>query len=286
MPTFKSPSPVSSPSSVGIPGTSGTTGASLQWETVSDTMASRSCVMEVFGDTGTGKTRLSLTSPGPIAYFYAHETGKGLVEAEVAKGKEIRRLNFGGVFRGNEVEIAQQARTLLDNLEKEIYNAYTWARTVILETHTELWQLFRYAYFGALKPSAGRVDRNYDPVNARFLSLMNNARQFSETVNTVLVGHTDDEWTRPTEGQGTKTGRTVRATTSKFVERKADVIIRTDYPVLGGSFKFRLEKCWLHASQFLGQEFENPEDDNGELAYGLPDILGMISGTDSNEWKV
>lgn len=250
-----------------------------EWEDAPEEFTRRSTIMTVYGDTGSGRTTLALTAPGPIALIHAAEKIDGIVQ-KFSRDKKIRVHNFGAVFRGgDESEIAAQAMEVWRKFESAYYDAYGWARTIVIDTHTELWELIRIAYFGDLKPSTGRVDANYGPVNARWRSLLKHYRQ-QEGTNLILLGQTKDEYkSKKTatgkDGMGERTGNTIHAG-QKEVLIGSDVVVRTRINVKEGEFSSVIEKPWMNGPM-LGFECD------AEMS-NFPVIMGLITDTDAEEW--
>ncbi len=53
-----------------------------EWEDAPTEFTRRSVVLEIYGDTGTGRTTLALTAPGTIAVLHAAEKLEGLFQRE------------------------------------------------------------------------------------------------------------------------------------------------------------------------------------------------------------
>jgi len=249
------------------------------WEDAPVELTRRSVILDIYGDTGTGRTSLALTAPGPIAYFHCDEKVEGVIQPR-AREKTIRVHNFGGEFWGDSDDISRQAYEKWAQFKAAWYDAFTWARTIVLDTHTEAWELVRYAYFGALKPVEGRLELNWGPPNADWQSVIKFARSHENT-NVVLIGQTSDEYKKTANSRmGEKTGKTVEAGQKKLVGRTSfwlDVKVRT-FASLKGEFLCKVEKPWWNGDM-MGAEFE------GELMQ-FPLIMGMISQTDPDEWAV
>lgn len=259
------------------PKSSTSTSTNVQWERAPNTITRRHVMVEVYGDTFTGRSTFALTAPGPIAYIHTSE--KWDVVTNFAEQKQIEMVNCGGAFLGSDEQNEAHAREVLNTLKAAWVQAFSWAKTIIIDTHYEAWQIARIAYFGALKPDGGRIERNYDPINAEFGSLVNLFRLQKDTqTNVILVGQTQDEYTKPKEGQGQRTGKTVRATSFKQVPVKADVVVRTYSELRQGRpvYKSVLEKAWI-AGHMLGTELE------GDMST-FPNVMSLITGTDPEEW--
>lgn len=254
------------------------------WQPAPTTFDIRGGVLiEVWGPTGTGRTTLALSAPPPIAYIYFHEKVRGIIEP-FARVKEIRTYLAGGVFIGEPEEVKSEAEVRMKEFEAVYYDAYKWARSIIIDTHNEAWMLERLGEFGAPKPTKGRIDRNWAPINNRWMSMLNTVRTQTKT-NVVFIGQTEDEWKDSADGFGKKTGKLIRVSTkaSDQVLLKADLSIRTDKRAVkvGGENKLEfvstIWKGWGKADEYEGMELD------GDLNT-LPQILALITETEAEEW--
>lgn len=316
MATIKTSAPASNPgirtapsvtSIIGAPGASAANPSSL-WEDAPTEIERRSVILEVYGDSGTGRSTFAFSAPPPIAYLFAAEKTEGIVQRAQMRarqmGSNVRVHNFGAVFTGQDNDaIALQAKPVLDALLAAFYDSLNWARTIILDTHTEAWELFRIGHFGSFKPEGGRVDSNYGPVNALWRSMFKAAR-LKETCNFIVIGQTKDEWVtkskNPTagaeggiakvafssqrkgkggsDGIGERTGRTVRAGQKEIVPL-CDVIVRTNklFEDTGGStFSSRIEKGWYNA-EYEGMEFPAEKSN-------FSNVMAVLTESDPAEW--
>ena len=256
---------------------------SALWEAAPTEFSTTSTLLHVYGDTGTGKSTLALTAPGPIAYMHAAEKIVGIVEP-FARKKDVRLYNFGATFPGgNPQATAKAANEVWMRMCEAWYDAYGWARTIVWDTHDEGWELIRLARFGGLKPTGGRVDANYGPVNAEFKALFKRFRE-QDRANVILIGHTKDEYVKSkttggSEGMGQRTGNTIVAG-QKDVVKSCDVSVRMrkDFDD-DGSLKFfaRIEKGWMNA-QVEGIELE---DDMATFS----EIMSIVTGLEAEEWS-
>lgn len=266
---------------ISVSGSTKTYGSSsTQWEQAPKLFTRRSgIVMEIWGPTGTGRTSLALTAPGPIAYIYFHEKIDGIVQ-KFANEKDIRMFKAGGVFRGDSDEIEKAAWASMQEFEAAYYDSFSFARTTIVDTHNEAWLLERLAEFGAPKPSKGQVKNNYGPVNNRWMSMLNMARSKAESkdmTNVIFIGQAEEEWKPNALGFDSKTGRIVRmsSSASNQVLLKSDVSIRTDKK--DGNFTSTVLKGWWNADS------EDSYLENSASTYSM--LMGLITETDPREWE-
>lgn len=278
-------------SSSSSPGRSISNNSSIQWEQAPTLFTKRSgVIMEIWGPTMTGRTTLALTAPGPIALISFHEKIDGVVQAAKSAGKglrDIRIFKAGKIFRGTPQQIQSDAWEAMCAYEAAYYDAFNWARTVIVDTHPEAWYLERLAEFGADRPvknpetgKVGRIEQNWAGINNRWMSMLNKARSqdgddFSQT-NVIFIGQVEDEWKDGEGGIGKKTGRLVRTSTkaSDQVLLKSDISVRTDKH--RGDFISTIYKGWWNASS------EDMELRNEMSNFGM--IMGLVTETDPDEW--
>lgn len=245
----------------------------ILWEDAPTEFTKRVSLAEVYGDPGTGKTTFALSAPGPIAYLHAAEKIDGVIQ-KFSREKKVRIYNFNGTFRGAPRDIAAQAQEVWKGLRAAWVDAFGWARTIVLDTHTEAWELIRVAYFGALKPEGGRIDANYGPVNAEWKSLLKHFRT-QDRCNLILLGQTKEEYkTSPKSPMGERTGRTIRAG-QKDVPYFADVILRMDKA--DGDFTATIEKGWFNGPM------EGVPYMNEDVKWST--IMSAITETDPEEWE-
>lgn len=258
--------------------TSGDTG----WEDAPLDFTSRSCHVNIYGDTGTGRTRLALTMPGPIALAHTNEKIDGLIQ-QFAREKKIKVFNFGGSFRGSPEAISNQAQPIWSRMSNSWYDAVdNWARCVVMDTETEGWELLRLARFGELNPQ-GRTESLYGPVNAEWISHFKRHKMLppSRVCSIVSISQSKDEYKDVTKNgrkSSERTGNTIRAG-QKGIPFAADVIIRTSKRYdreKGTVFTATVEKGWWNALS-EGTEFENDD-------CRLPYILALITETEEEEW--
>ncbi len=249
-------------------------GAATGWTDAPTEFTRRVAEVLVYGDTGTGRTRLALTMPGPIGLAHTAEKIEGVVQ-QFSRTKKIRCVNFGGAFSGSPQQIADKAGPIWNSMVTAWTDAIdNWARTVIMDTDSEGWEILRLARFGELTPR-GRLDHMYGPVNAEWRSLFKHFRA-QERCSVVSIGQTKNEYKdviRNGKPSSEPTGRTIRAG-HKEQGFMSDVVIRTSKE--DGTFRATIEKGWF-AAETEGLTFENED-------CRLPYILSVITGTDEKEW--
>lgn len=254
-------------------------GEDLLWEDAPADVTRRHVHMDILGPTGSGRTRLALTAPGPVGLAHTAEKIDGVVQKFKKEGKDIRLLNFGGTFSGvTEQEIANAATPVWNKMVRGWRQAMDeWAKTVIMDTASEGWEMIRLARFGELKPK-GRIDNLYGPVNAEWRDLFKRARNESNTCNVITIHQTKDEYIdKIVNGKqvSNRTGRSIRSG-MKEMGYMPDVTIETSR-TSGGGFKCVIIKAWYNAT-VEGTEFE---DEDCRFSF----IMSLITETDESEWE-
>lgn len=242
----------------GVPG-------SVTWEAAPTELTRRTAFVCTYGESGSGRTTFALTAPGPIALLHASEKIEGIVQP-FAKKKDIRILDFGGIFEGSEQEIAKQADVKVREVKAAIDDAFGWARTIVLDTHTEFWELMRLARFGKLSQV---LPHHYGPLNAEWRTLFKRFRQ-QDSVNLVCIGQIRERYRndKPT-GKMEQAGQ-------KEMTYFSDAVVRTERGK-NGDFGGVIEKGWMNAPS------EGMELDGEMLTFGW--VLGLITGTDKETWE-
>lgn len=165
----------------------------------------RCLILALWGHEKTGKSHFAMTAPSPIAYFHMDIGGRRVVN-KFCKKKRI--LVSDHRFLPPEQGVVVKAPYLAE------WNRFVHQlgiarddpkiRTVILDTHTAVYELCRLARFGKLtevKPF------HYGPVNAELTELVNSFAGIGK--NLILIGkskkeYKDDVWTGNYEQSGIK----------------------------------------------------------------------------------
>ncbi len=138
-----------------------------------------------FGGEKTGKDHFGLTAPGPIA-IQSFDIGlEGVVEKFLKQGKDIRATNYE--FDKNECN-QEAAQAIRDQFIEDYDVALKIARTIIWDTETELWELFRYAEFGEMSDAP----KNYVSLNSKYRDLIQ--RAYDTGVNLQLIQKVKERW--------------------------------------------------------------------------------------------
>lgn len=232
-----------------------------------------------------GKTRFSLTAPGPIGYMDFDNRSEGTIEQFLRSGKPIAwRTNSKGEPWPYQIpsesgasdeqmkEVQGQAKAewgrFEDDFEKLLKSGDV--RTIVVDTATEAWGLLRLAGFGRLDKVPEHL---YGEVNAAFRRLIRLARQ-QTTVNLILLHRLGKEYQnmKDKDGKikGVETGRKERkgfSETGFLVDANLTLYRLPATQVEGNELGFRLlvRDCGANA-ELRGMELANEMIDFAMLA--------------------
>jgi len=244
----------------------------VQWTDAPSLITKRTTFMSVYGRTGTGRTTLSLTAPGPIALIYSEEKHEGIVQPVVKNGKDIKLYNFGTIpATGDAASVIRLTVGVWEELKNALLDATEWAKTIVLDTHSEAWRVIRAARLGKLsqvKPY------HYTPVNAEWVALMKKIRSQGNKCNFIALGGLKERY------KNDKPTGIMEQSGQKEMDTLSDVVIRMKKKKdKGGDITFSagIEKGWYNAHA-EGLELEDELANFGQL-------MGIITKTDPAEWS-
>lgn len=137
------------------------------------------------GEWGTGKTHFALGAPGPIVMQSFDQGLEGVAIEEYGK-KDIYPIEYDWA---PDAELEQDAAIeLRDQFIKDFAYACKHARTILWDKETQVWELFRYAQFGA----PNDAPRNYPALNQRYIKHINFPKSLD--INFGLIQSMKDEW--------------------------------------------------------------------------------------------
>lgn len=148
-------------------------------------------IAAVSGEVGVGKTHLALTAPGPIVVFNIDRGLEGVVEQDEFADKDIYQhlINWSPGETDDDNEL-QSSAIQLKNLFKEKLKAAirAGARTIVVDTGSRLWEIYRYAQFGAPNGQT----RDYAKVNQEFEAFINIVKD--STANLFILQSMKNHW--------------------------------------------------------------------------------------------
>jgi AAA domain len=139
---------------------------------------------------GAGKTRFTLTAPGPIAFINFDYGLEGVIEPfQVQKAIYVAtvKLDFNGT--GGKEKVIEAAEKELAKVETNYQTALKQARTIVIDTGSELWELLRLAAFGKLEKV---MPHQYTEVNQQMTRLIKLA--YDSDANLLLTHRLKEQW--------------------------------------------------------------------------------------------
>jgi hypothetical protein len=266
-----------------VKATPAVTTAEVDWVEGSSEFEANRVFMDIVGPSGTGRTSLALTAPGPIALINADEKISGIVEPVVAAGKRVRIHTFRYTATDNPETTAAICGPVWDKVCMMMADSRTWAQSSIFDTGTEGWELVRLARFGVINPKGNRMDALYGPVNAEYRRLFKSFR--GSSTNVISIHQVKDEYRDIRQGgeiRSTRTGREIRAGFKEF-QYMADVVVRTGRNLETGAFTATIEKGWFNA-QSEGVQFEGDPDLENPMSCHFANIMALITDTPKEDW--
>jgi hypothetical protein len=216
------------------------------------------------GDYGTGRTHFWLTGKGPIGILSLDKGLEGVVE-QFQETKPIYFKEYD--WAPTDTDFSQaNAIKLRDELVKDFYHLCEHAHTVIIDKENDIWELFRYAEYGAptTRPSS------YAPLNQRYKKFLNRPKAL--TINAGYITDLKEKWVSAGEKSG-------QMEVSGFKGIEGIVHVTMFHERLGeGNFQVTIGKSrGPAATQLQEKTFENLD---------IP-TLGMALYPDSDlpDWK-
>lgn len=199
-------------------------------------------------DKSCGKTRLALTSPGPIGYIAVEAGGgEGVIDHFIEKGLEetdriqVANISMDAVEYPDRAEFTDTkegealfneavtkavqgaAVTAMDKFYDAYYASLGNMRTTIVDTGTDLYELMRLAEFGRLEKIPQLA---YGQLNQQVASLFDDA--YNSKGNVIWIHHMKEVWENKYNEKGklvsTPTG-TYKMDGSKVVKDKVQAVI-------------------------------------------------------------
>ena len=124
-----------------------------------------------YGFPGCGKTAWWLGAPGPIVLLSFNKGYEGVIE-QFQDLKDIRVVDYDWVYNPDAEGMQDDAEAIITQFYSDYELAIQHARTVIVDLESELWEVARYAEFGAPADNP----RNFDKLNSRMRRLVNMAK--------------------------------------------------------------------------------------------------------------
>lgn len=235
---------------------------------------SRNLSLELIGPEQTGKNHIAFTMPSPIAHFDLDDNAGPTLA-------NILRLYPATVIKRMLFEIPK-GLVPTDKLQKQavgererLFEAWEWAcksdkvRSLVMDSGTDAWELWRYAEFGAESSRA----RNYGGLNSQFAAMLRLPRKYGK--NVVIINRTKDEWR-----DDKPTGRVVRDgfKNTGYTMHATIETLRDDYD----NFSIKLRDVRHNAG--LNGTVYTPADLGGELTFQMI-AATIVEGSEPYEWQ-
>jgi len=263
--------------------------------------------MLAHGLTDTGKSTLAFTAPGPLCYIHCSAKCEGLLQAAnlrhiTAHGYPIQTYDFSfpkPPTRRGKYSLLEDVESIAaikwNEFSAVFEEAFSYARTIIIDTEYNLYQLDRYAHFGALMPNfkyerekSGNADRRalWGPVNNQWYIHMRQAvkSQARQRTNVILITHSKDEYKATKTRKGNivtlneeKTGNYLpdcQARITSWVDVRIET--RMDQRVSGGDKYYAIiRKPWWNGAIGRGTELDITDSSTGfeDIMFEITDDL-------------
>jgi hypothetical protein len=225
-----------------------------------------------FGEEKVGKTTFWLGAPGPIVIFNLDQGLEGVVEKfQVEKDIYVSEIKWAPTDQLDQDEAIELRDTFAADFEHILKS--TDAKTIIIDKESDLWELYRYAEFGAPKDAP----LNYPSLNQRYRRVMNLPKAYG--VNFGLIQGMKDEWAPKVNP---KTGAQGAASTGArkrwgFKELPSIVNVNIEHSRHAGEFR-------IAVGGTRGPGSENVADQTFTNSSFVELGMLMFPGTSEDDW--
>lgn len=231
-----------------------------------------------FGEPGSRKTSFGLEAPGPIVVFSFDKGLEGVIE-RYQNDKDIYVKEYD--WSPTEDLDQENAIALRDEFIGDFEHAIQHARTVLIDKETDLWELFRYAEFGA----PNDAPRNYPQLNQRYRKYMNMPK--ATDINFGVIQGMKDEWKTVTkrDGSGEKGANTGRRIPQGFGELEGLVHLNLYHKGQSTrSWAIEVGKARGPGALDVCEKRFGPEEGFENLTFTEFAML-VFPGTDEGDWQ-
>lgn len=141
-----------------------------------DTIVKQRLIAASFGEVGTLKTSFWASAPGPILFQSTDNGLEGVIDIALPDGrpayqdqKEIYIATYDANTDGLDQDAAIETR---DRFIEDFEHAIGRVRTIVWDKETQVYEIFRYAEFGAPSDNPS----NYYPLYQKYRRLINRAK--------------------------------------------------------------------------------------------------------------
>ena len=262
---------------------------STDWEEVGADITQECVFMDIMGLEGSGKTRLALSAPGPVALIDGAEKTGGVMNRVVAEtGKVIRRHKYIYTLTDKKEEDRERAEAVLVELISKYRDAMNgWARSVVFDTGNRLWELVRLSHHGVLRPKGNRMDALYGPPNAEIRGLLADEFRAQNRTNVITIHQMGDKYIdKMVNGTMTsmKTGKYERKGGFKEIPFIADIVVECVRTPTGG-FAAIVRKGWVNPGIEGIEADEEMLQALGYSGLNFSSLLAWITDMPEDKWS-
>lgn len=148
-------------------------------------------IAKISGEVGSGKTFYALTAPGPTVVFNIDRGLEGVVENEEFAEKDIYQhvIDWSPGETEDDDDLMSTAIKLRDEFRSKLREVLAaGARSIIVDTESRLWEIYRYAEWGT---ATGNL-RDFAKLNQRYEDFINVVK--SSEANLFLIQSMKDNW--------------------------------------------------------------------------------------------
>jgi hypothetical protein len=212
-----------------------------------------------------GKTHFGLSAPGPIAMFNTDTGEEGVIEK--FPNKNIQIMSIDRVDENSADQAPKEFKRFKEAYMDVLRGNY--ARTILIDTATEIWEILRMARFGKLTQV---MPYQYGPVNAEYRALIRDAYNYDKNVillHKMKAQYINDKRTGEYERAGfSDTGFLVQVNAQMYRYAPED----------GGDFAMFIRDC-RQTPEIAGEELVGP-------LCSFPFLASMvIPSVDPSEWE-
>lgn len=189
------------------------TPAQLGFTEITVAVAKPRLMVSIAAPEKSGKTSFGCTGPGDIAFICCDSRTREGINSwrkrnpdEAAK-KKIYMKEFvtakDYVYDNTNIDtVKKEVQSIKDAIAGIIQNQSV--RTVIIDTETELWELFRLARLGKLDKVPQYM---YGSLNREYVTMMRSLNTDREGLNSMLISKVKKQWVEGADGKSRQTGK-------------------------------------------------------------------------------
>lgn len=231
-----------------------------------------------YGEFATGKSAFWLGAPGPIAFFNFDEGLEGVIE-DFQNEKDIYVTTHTWSPVGDDAQ--DEAIRIRDEFVAQYEAAIQGARTVIVDKGSQLWEIVRYAEFGA--PNG--QPRDYYLLNKFMTRLFSMAK--ASTANFGMIDGMKDVWGMKGSAKGSSLSKLDKRVRRGFDEadEQAHVVLFHEKDD-DGNFIYTVQKSrGPGAHEVQGSTVMVENDPEAKLASFREFAVRVFPSTELEDWQ-